>query len=97
MICPLWLLSYSFFDNVLSLSINFRCFILYIVILARWRPHIVSLDLFIMLFDVARAALCANDAQEQIAILDRFEAVHQIGQCGVHSDGAQMRIPHVVA
>lgn len=46
---------------------------------------------------VARAALCADDAQEQIAILDRFAAVLQIGQCRVHSDGAQMRIPHVVA
>ncbi len=51
----------------------------------------------VVVVNVARAALCADDAQKQIAIFDRFKAVLQIGQCGVHSDGAQMRIPHIVA
>lgn len=36
----------------------------------------------VVVFNVARAALCADDAQEQIAILDRLQAVLQIGQCG---------------
>ena len=51
----------------------------------------------VVVVNVARAALCADDSQEQIAILDRLQAVLQIGQCRVHSHGAQMRIPHVVA
>lgn len=51
----------------------------------------------VIVVNVARAALCADYAQKQVAILDRLQAVLQIGQCGVPSDGAQMRIPHVVA